>query len=227
MIVPVSDQSSSAGGSGPASRQIVEARPYLLLLLLTLGALGWVNAGLHQPPHQPAGLLLWGLYGATWILLILCSLAALTRHQRTLWREQTLLSALLAFSLAIDLVDVNVRLVQSRVNGHMLLLQGALLLVALVALFTYLYWRLDGGPGPARGRCFWWIPPPTSMLRSATDWQPGFLEYLYLSCTVSFSFFPCVDPIRPVARLLVIAQLLVVFDVDLILLARAVSLIPN
>lgn len=219
---------------GPRQRRIGEARPFLLLLLLTMAALGLVNAGLNDHLLHPAGLLLWGMYGATWMLLLLCSLAALSQHRRTLWREQKLLSLLLAISLAVDLVEVNVRLVQSRVNGQMLLLQGALLFVALLALFTYLYWRLDDPGAAVDDRAFWWIPPPAQQRRqvlsppgSLDPWQPGFLDYLYLSCTVSFSFFPHVDPIRPQARLLVIIHLLVVFDVDLILLARAVSLIPS
>ena len=152
---------------------------------------------------------------------------------RTLWREERLLSLLLTSSLAFDLVEVNVRLLQRRVIGQMLLLQAALLFVALLALFTYLYWRLDRATRQPEQRAFWWIPPPALQLHQQSreaagpnPWQPGFLDYLYLSCTVGFSFFPHVEPIRPAARLLVIAQLVVVFDVDLILLARAVSLIP-
>lgn len=222
------------GGSAVSPRHIGEARPFLLLLLVTLAALGLVNRGLRQSSVQGASPLIWGLYGATWILLLLCSLAALTHHRRTMWREERLLSLLLAISLAVDLVEVNVRLLQRQVVGQMLLLQAALLFVALLALFTYLYWRLDRGAKQPEQRAFWWIPPPLVQLAQQNRegavpalWKPGFLDYLYLSCTVSFSFFPHVEPIRPAARLLVIAQLIVVFDVDLILLARAVSLIPT
>lgn len=211
-----------------------EATPFLLLLLVSLAALGLVNQGLGEVGGLPASPLIWGLYGATWFLLLLRSLAALTMQRRTMWREERLLSLLLVLSLLISLVDVNVRLVQSRISGQMLLLQGALLFVALLALFTYLYWRLDRATAQPERRAFWWIPPPAQQLADQsrdpapqTTWQPGFLDYLYLSCTVSFSFFPHVEPIRPQARLLVIAQLVIVFDVDLILLARAVSLIPT
>lgn len=217
----------------PSRRRIGEARPFLLLLLLSLAALGLVNQGLRDHGGLPAGPLIWAIYGATWILLLLCSIAALTHHQRTLWRQERLLSLLLATSLALDLAEVNMRLLQSRVAGQSLLLQAALLFVALLALFTYLYWRLDRAASRPEQAAFWWIPPPAlqrAQQSQAVDdpmlWKPGFLDYLYLSCTVSFSFFPHVDPIRPAARLLVIAQLIVVFDVDLILLARAVSLIP-
>ncbi|MFM7311903.1 MAG: hypothetical protein ACKO0M_01840 [Cyanobium sp.] len=223
MNEPLAPESAAGQCSAPAGR-IGQARPYLWMLLLSLGAHGWVNVGL-QGRGDGAAPLIWGVYAATWLLLALCSIAALTHHRRAMGREQTLLSALLSLSLMIDLVEVNVRLVQSRVMGQMLLLQGVLLFVALLALFTWLYWRLDG---PGEQRCFWWIPPPRlQSVQPAGDWQPGFIDYLYLSSTVSFSFFPCVDPIRPLARILVIVQLVVVFDLDLILLARAVSLIPT
>lgn len=235
MSEPAASQSSQEPGASWASaRRIGEARPFLLLLLLSIGALGLVDRSLRdQAGPLFSHPLITGLYGATWILLLLCSLAALTHHQRAMWREQRLLALLLALSLALDLVEVNVRLLQSHVPGEQLLLQAALLFVALLALFTALYRWLDLAVMQPEQPAFWWIPPPQSQLagqRGADEaqepWQPGFLDYLYLSCTVSFSFFPHVEPIRPSARLLVIAQLIVVFDVDLILLARAVSLIP-
>ncbi len=232
---PAPPPSSEPGRSAPPTPgRIGEARPFLLLLLVTLAALGLVNQGLRNHGGLPTGPLIWGLYAATWILLASCSLAALTHHRRTMRQQERWLALLLTISLALDLVEVNLRLLQSEVPGRMLLLQAALLFVALLALFTYLYWRLDREARQPEQRAFWWIPPPAQQLAQQSGdgaapgpWQPGFLDYLYLSCTVSFSFFPNVEPIRPVARLLVIAQLIVVFDVDLILLARAVSLIPS
>jgi Ca2+/Na+ antiporter len=232
-----STPSEGAPGSaarGPRLRHIGEARPFLWLLLVSLAALGLVNRGLPDHGGLPALPLIWAVYGTTWVVLLLCSVAALTHHRRTMWREERLLSLLLSLSLAVDLVEVNVRLLQSRVAGLLLLLQAALLFVALLALFTYLYWRLDRAAQRPEQRAFWWIPPPVLQSSRQSDdtavspaWRPQFLDYLYLSCTISFSFFPHVDPIRPVARLLVILHLVVVFDVDLILLARAVSLIPS
>ncbi len=214
--------------------RIGEARPFLLLLLLTLAALGLVNRELRDHGGLPNGPLVWGVYAATWILLAMCSLAATTHHRRMMRQQERVLTLFLTTSLALALVEVNMRLLQSQVPGRMLLLQAALLFVALLALFTYLYWRLDRDARQPEQRAFWWIPPPAQQLAQQREdgaapspWHPGFLDYLYLSCTVSFSFFPNVEPIRPAARLLVIAQLIVVFDVDLILLARAISLIPS
>ena len=193
-----------------------------------------MNRELRDHGGLPNGPLVWGVYAATWMLLAMCSLAATTHHRRMMRQQERVLTVLLTTSLALDLVEVNMRLLQSQVPGRMLLLQAALLFVALLALFTYLYWRLDRDACQPEQRAFWWIPPPAQQLAqqrgewaAPSPWQPGFLDYLYLSCTVSFSFFPNVEPIRPAARLLVIAQLTVVFDVDLILLARAISLIPS
>lgn len=234
---PAASQPRPELSPSPVSRRrIGEARPYLLLLVVSLGALGLVDRSLRdQTGLLFSHPLITGLYSATWILLLLCSLAALTHHQRTLWRQQRLLALLLTISLVFDLVEVNLRLLQSQVPGEQLLLQAALLFVALLSLFTSLYRWLDLAAQQPEQRAFWWIPPPQLQLarqrgedgQAQEPWQPGFLDYLYLSCTVSFSFFPHVEPIRPAARLLVIAQLIIVFDVDLILLARAVSLIPS
>ena len=57
--------------SDRSARPIGEARPFLLLLLVTLAALGLVNQGLRDRSDPPVSLLIWGLYGATWILLLL------------------------------------------------------------------------------------------------------------------------------------------------------------
>lgn len=223
-----------SGAGRSRRRRHGEARPFLFLLLVSQGALGLVNAGLDDQGHSLVASLIWATYGTTWLLLLMRSAVSVVQHRRPLQRQDTLLSWLLVLSLLISLVDVNVRLIRSQVGGQMLLLQGALLFLALLALFTYLYWRLDHPGDTPERRCFWWIPPPMAQLQRGEGgasevpvWQPGFLDYLYLSSTVSFSFFPHVDPIRPQARLLVIVHLAVVFDVDLILLARAVSLIPS
>jgi hypothetical protein len=44
---------------------------------------------------------------------------------------------------------------------------------------------------------------------------------------VTFSFFPNVEPIKQRSKILVMIHFLVAFDVDLILLARAVGLLPG
>jgi hypothetical protein len=44
---------------------------------------------------------------------------------------------------------------------------------------------------------------------------------------VNFSFFPNVEPINTTSKLLILCQLFTVLDIDIVLVARAVSLIPS
>ena len=209
---------------------IREALPFLLLLVLTLGAMGGVNIALHDwaptPQQHLLQSLVWLIYGSTWVVLLLCTAAALAQRERTMRRERNLLAVLLALNFGADLVNVNIRLLQSQVVGLILFLQAALLLVAMVALFTFLYWCLDPPMPSVEQRAFWWVPPPGD--RSIeSPWHPGFLDFLYLSCVVTFSFFPSVEPTQTRSKVLVIVHFLVALDVNLILLARAISLIPS
>jgi len=75
-------------------------------------------------------------------------------------------------------------------------------------------------------QAFWWVPPPGNKVLDS-PWRPAFIDYLYLSTVVTFSFFPNVEPIKHRSKVLVMIHFLVAFDVDLILLARAVGLLPN
>jgi lysylphosphatidylglycerol synthetase-like protein (DUF2156 family) len=209
---------------------IREALPFLLLLVVTLAAVGGINLALHiwsPTPQQSLGQhLVWLIYVATWLLLLLCTGAALAQRETAMRRERIMLAVLLAVIFGIDLINVNVRLLHNQVAGLMLFLQAALLLVAMVALFTFLYWCLDSPRPTMQQRAFWWVPPPGDQ-SIEWPWQPAFLDFLYLSCVVSFSFYPNVEPIRSSSKLLVIGHFLVALDVDLILLARAVNLIPT
>lgn len=213
-----------------AHQPIRDALPFLLLLVVTLAAVGGINLVLHvwspTPQQHLTQHLVWLIYGATWLLLLLCTGAALAQREIAMRRERTLLAVLLATMIGADLINVNIRLLHSQVAGLMLFLQAALLMVAMVALFTFLYWCLDPPRPTMQQRAFWWVPPPgdPSIER---PWQPAFLDFLYLSCVVTFSFYPNVEPIRNSSKLLVIGHFLVALDVDLILLARAVSLIPT
>jgi hypothetical protein len=75
-------------------------------------------------------------------------------------------------------------------------------------------------------QAFWWVPPTGSTILDP-PWRPAFIDYFYLSMVVTFSFFPNVEPIKQRSKILVMIHFLVAFDVDLILLARAVGLLPG
>ena len=107
----------------------------MLLLILTFAALGLSNLALGtmviSPSRVPFGLparvfsgfmfFCWGLYGSAWVVLIGCTVAAITHHWRSMRLELNLLGGLLGFSLLLNLGDVNLHLSLGNIKGLVLL----------------------------------------------------------------------------------------------------------
>ena len=222
--------SARIGMGSRLHRPIREALPFLLVLVFTLAAMGGINLALHErapsPLQQFTQNLVWLIYLSTWILLIFCTATAVAQREIAMRRECNALAMILSLNFVADLVNVNARFLQSRVSGTILFIQAALLLAAMLALFTFLYWVLDPPRPTMEQQAFWWIPPSGNTVLDS-PWRPAFIDYLYLSTLVTFSFFPNVEPIKQRSKVLVMIHFLVAFDVDLILLARAVSLLPS
>ena len=222
--------SARIGMGSRLHRPIREALPFLLVLVLTLAAMGGINLALHErapsPLQQFTQSLVLLIYLSTWILLLFCTATAVAQREIAMRRECNALAMMLSLNFVADLVNVNSRFLQSRVSGTILFIQVALLLAAMLALFTFLYWVLDPPKPTMERQAFWWVPPPGNTILDS-PWRPAFIDYLYLSTLVTFSFFPNVEPIKQRSKVLVMIHFLVAFDVDLILLARAVSLLPS
>jgi hypothetical protein len=222
--------SARIGTGSRLHRPIREALPFLLVLVFTLAAMGGINLALHErspaPLQQFNQSLVWLIYLATWILLLFCTAAAIAQREIAMRRECNALAMMLSLNFVSDLINVNARFLQGRVAGSILFMQVGLLLAAMLALFTFLYWVLDPPRPTIERQAFWWVPPPghTSL---DSPWRPAFIDYLYLSTLVTFSFFPNVEPIKQRSKVVVMIHFLVAFDVDLILLARAVGLLPS
>jgi hypothetical protein len=170
--------------------------------------------------------LVWLIYVATWILLLFCTAAAVAQREIAMRRECNALAMMLSLNFVADLINVNAQFLQSHIPGTILFMQVGLLLAAMLALFTFLYWVLDPPRPTMERQAFWWVPPPGNTILDS-PWRPGFIDYLYLSTVVTFSFFPNVEPTKQRSKVLVMIHFLVAFDVDLILLARSVGLKPS
>ena len=221
-------------------RALGESTPFIVLILVVLVALGLsdlailLSSGTHQP-DTVAGTLLnnlrIGLYGGTWALLLSCAIAAQLHRWRAMRWDFRALAWLLAICLWLNLVQVNLGLVVNAIPSSLLLVQGVVLFLLTLCLWSFYYWIVDS-PGPAEdGRAslqqaFWWVPPPTGRPGTEQPWQPTWLDYTYLSAMVSFSFFPSAEPINRASKLLIHCQMFTVLDIDIVLVARAVSLIP-
>ncbi|HYL26814.1 MAG TPA: hypothetical protein VEW74_03205, partial [Candidatus Nitrosotalea sp.] len=95
------------------------------------------------------------------------------------------------------------------------------------------YWQLDRG-GPT-GRAAGWngpadfhFPRGEPSERVADDWQPSFVDYLYLAFTTSTAFSPSeIYPLSSRAKILHIVQSLISLLTVVALAARAINILDK
>ncbi|KAA2259503.1 DUF1345 domain-containing protein [Solihabitans fulvus] len=127
-------------------------------------------------------------------------------------------------------------LVQHILNGSVgdqagpLLSTGAVIYLTNIVVFAMWYWEFDrGGPG-ARAQGVkeypdFLFPQMSTPEFAPTDWEPGFVDYLYLSFTNATAFSPTdVMPLRYWAKLLMLAQSAVSLLLVVLVVARAVNI---
>ena len=192
-----------------------------------------------------------GVFGATrWVvpglaLLLLAPLALTVPQQRLLQSVQRRTAALrpsrrLASLAVIALLTVAngasiVLLVHSLIVGQHAqareLLRVAIHLWSMnVLVFALWFWQLDGG-GPierrveqGRGRDF--LFPQQTMRETFADWQPSFVDYLFVSWTNATAFSPTdTMPLSQWAKLLMIAESAASLLLAIMVAARAVNIL--
>ena len=148
----------------------------------------------------------------------------------------------LALSLVAVITVVNVyalgRLILELVNGRwqhgagqLLLTGGALWLINVIVMGLW-YWEHDLG-GPA-ARVLEMKQHPSFLFAQMTvpqyapaDWQPRFLDYLYLSFTNAAAFSPTdVLPLARWAKLLMMMQSIISLSTLAMVIARAINTLP-
>lgn len=118
----------------------------------------------------------------------------------------------------------------SGASGGTLLLTGVSLLGTNTIAFAFWYWELDrGGPAArAHGR----KPYPDFLFTQMSspemaphDWEPAFLDYLYLSFTNAVAFSPTdVMPMRRWAKMLMLVQSSISIVTIALVISRAVNI---
>ena len=204
------------------------------------------SAPRHESRLAPAGM----------VALLVLILVAVPRHYRllpayseivigagliaSLWtRFERYAIAIFAVIVATVEVTIMVRLlyemanVESHLDPIMLLWTALDLWLTNVVLFTLIYWQLDrGGPegraGAWQGLADFSFPrgDPTEGL--AADWQPSFVDYLYLSFTTSTAFSPSeIYPLTDRGKILHIVQSIVSLLIIIALAARAIGILDK
>lgn len=116
-------------------------------------------------------------------------------------------------------------------GGAELLAAGAQIWLTLIIVFGLWYWELDGGGPAVRGRAGakipdFLFPQVASHEIGQPDWQPRFLDYLYVAFTDATAFSPTDSmPLTHRAKALMMAEALCSITTILMVVGRAVSIL--
>ena len=130
--------------------------------------------------------------------------------------------------LAIDILDA-----VKGVTATALLGRGAAIWVENVIVFSLWYWQLDRG-GPAERAAGIPVPPSFAFPENASPelapagWRPAYPDYLYLAYTNATAFSPTDTlPVRRWAKLTMMIQSTLSLVIAILVIARAINVLPG
>ena len=179
----------------------------------------------------------WVSYAAGFAVLTPMLAVSLTRGN-TVWLrvERTiivLLAVVYVLDVALELVDMigAVALHAAGANAFSLLSSSVVIWTANVLTFSLLYWQIDrGGPYARANRLN--VRPDWAFAQGAgpedlpPDWQPLFLDYLYLGYNTATAFSPAdAAPLTRRAKMLMMIQSMISLLTLVIVLSRAINVI--
>lgn len=119
------------------------------------------------------------------------------------------------------------------VTATVLLGRGAAIWFENVILFSLWYWQFDRG-GPAERAAGTAVPPSFAFPENATPelapagWRPAYPDYLYLAYTNATAFSPTDTlPVRRWAKLTMMVQSTLSLVIAILVLARAINVLPG
>ena len=119
------------------------------------------------------------------------------------------------------------------VTATVLLGRGAAIWVENVIVFSLWYWQFDRG-GPAERAADAPVPPSFAFPENATPelapagWRPTYPDYLYLSFTNATAFSPTDTlPVRRWAKLTMMVQASLSLVIAILVIARAINVLPG
>ncbi|HJT03005.1 MAG TPA: hypothetical protein VJ757_05150 [Pseudonocardiaceae bacterium] len=177
--------------------------------------------------------LLPGLELAVLLALIVANPTRMNRESRALRIASLVLTGLLSLANAWSASLLAWGLVHGRAeqNAAALLATGAAIWFTNIIAFGLWYWEFDRGGPVARAYArrvvpdFQFVQMQNPELAPA-DWEPEFLDYLYLSFTNATAFSPTdVMPLSRWAKLTMMTQALVSLVTLALVIARAVNIL--
>jgi len=173
------------------------------------------------------------LEGILLVTLLIANPHRIDRESRVLRTLGLTLAALISFGNAWSVVGLATGLVRGTEGekaGPLLVTGGAIWLTNVI-VFGLWYWEFDrGGPvDRAAGSAPYpdlLFPQMTSPDLASPDWEPGFVDYLYVSFTNATAFSPTdVMPMTRWAKLTMLTQSVISVVTVALVIARAVNIL--
>lgn len=154
-------------------------------------------------------------------------------HQTLGYILNSIVTIALIYSLALLLIEVT----HHEVTPPQLLRSAASLWISNILIFASWYWRLDGGgpqerarvPGHTDGAFLFpqmTMPPEAKIAAGEQDWEPNFVDYLFLAFNTSTAFSPTDVPVLSRwGKSLMMVQALISLLVIALLAGRAVNIL--
>ena len=148
-----------------------------------------------------------------------------------------LLNSIVTAALILSLALLITQITEHRVTPPQLLRSAAALWVANFLVFASWYWRLDGGgphqraltPGHTDGAFLFpqmTMHPEAKTAAGEEEWEPNFVDYLFLAFNTSTAFSPTDVPVLSRwAKILMMVQAMISLLVLALLAGRAVNIL--
>ena len=206
-----------------------ETRVGVVIAVLAVIGLQWaIPANLAFQPRW----LLPIVSGLLFVILSIGNPKRITRESRPLRLAALLLALVLSFTVAWSVALLVWRLAHGGgpPNAGQLLRDGGVIWLTNVIVFALWYWEFDRG-GPA-ARAVARKPHPDFLFSQMTapelvdrDWEPGFVDYLYLSFTNATAFSPTDTlPMSRWAKLAMMFQSAISLITVALVVSRAVNI---
>lgn len=212
----------------PIGRSEMWSAQLALFVAILLQVAAWaINPELTYGPHNV-------IVGTEIVLALILGLTAGKRHLRgsSLYRTLSfLLLGLISLANIVSIVLVAQLLLTNiqDLSGREILVAALAIFLTNIIIFALWYWEIDspgltGTKWSKHDKDFQFIQQDIG--KEFEDWQPTFIDYLYLSVTNAINFAPADSrPITHQAKCLMGAQALIsVFTLALIL-ARSISIL--
>jgi hypothetical protein len=195
LVDPRSAMHAAEGPVGAAWRSVTREEPRVQVTAAVLLAIGLMLALPSRVANHPR----WVLPGLSALLLIgvfVAKSAHLERRSRALRIASLSLIAVMSLSNAASAGRLIVDLVRAEgIKDPAQLLTGAAIWLTNVIVFGLWYWEFDrGGPveraAGAQPYPDFVFPQMTNPELAPVEWEPGFIDYLYVSFTNAMAFSP-------------------------------------